>query len=85
MSIIEKQPRRFLRHKEALHLYLQQTLKKAQNSTQVEKKFAFWRLGYILHLVQFLSFKHAKSAISNSFALKGLFYAEPKIVIFYLP
>ena len=33
MSIIEKQPRRFLRHKEALDLYLQQTLKKAQKST----------------------------------------------------
>ena len=75
-----------MRTKEALHLFLNQKLERAANSTQVAKQFAFWRLGHILHLVQFINYKYAsKSSIASTFALKVLYYVEPKIVIFYLP
>lgn len=50
LSVIEKQPRKFMKHKDALHFYLQQKLQRAPNSTSVEKTFSFWRLSHILHL-----------------------------------
>ena len=74
-----------MRKPEALHLFLTQKLAKSANSTQVAQKFAFWRTSHILHLAQFISFKYANSAIASTFALKLLYYAEPRIVIFYLP
>jgi len=60
-------------------------VRKSPESTQLAKHLAFWRLGHILHLAQFLSFKHSKSYMACALALKALHYASPKIVIFYLP
>ena len=74
-----------MRNKEALHLYLK-SMNHSANSTQLTKIFAFWRLGHILHLSQFINLKHSsKSTVASQFALKPLYYAEPKIVVFYLP
>ena len=85
VAVIEKQPRYFYKDKAACHLYFQSQLKKTPNSSQLTKRFALWRLGHILQLVQFLSFSHSKSTVSNQLALKVLNQAEPKVVIFYLP
>ena len=74
-----------MKSKEALHLFLSHKLSKAPNSTQIAQDFAFWRIGHILHLAQFMSYRYHKSSIACSFALKPLYYAEPKIVVFYLP
>ena len=74
-----------MKHQDAIHHYLKQKLLKAPNSTTVANTFAFWRFSHILHLAQFLSFKHSKSQIASTFALKSLYCAEPKVVIFYLP
>ena len=85
LAEIERDPNRFMRCKEALHMFLDQKLQRFANSTLMAQKFAFWRLGHILHLLKFIALKHEKSEVASTFALKPLYYAEPKTVIFYLP
>lgn len=83
-ELVKQQPQTFMRLPEALDIYIRAVLSESKKQNLL-KQCSFWKVNNYLRLIKYLSFKYYQQNELNRLALKPLEYADPNIVIFYLP